>query len=1082
MRDASLAPRPHQPYFPPMPDLRDRLQSSLGATYQLERELGGGGMSRVFVADETRLRRKVVVKVLSPELAAGLSAERFERELQLAASLQQANIVPVLSAGKMDGLPYYTMPFVEGESLRARIATGGPLPIAEVVSVMRDVTRALAYAHGRGVVHRDIKPDNILLSGGTAVVTDFGIAKALAAAGHGPRLATDTAALTQLGTAIGTPAYMAPEQAAGDPTVDHRADIYALGCMAYELLSGALPFANRTHQQVLVAHMTEDPRPVLEVRPDTPPQLANLVTWCLAKEPTERPQSAADVATVLDNVATSGTMDAMPAYAFGHVPFGRALAIYVGVAVGVIVVAKAAEIAIGLPGWVLQATVGAVSFGLAVLLVTGIAHRIARRHATRTAVRTPHGTPLGVPMSTMARVAVRASPHLRMSRLVRAGAGALGAFVLLVAAYLVLGAAGIGPGASLLAKGQMSANAKLLVADFRVLTGPDTLLGGVVSEALRTDLAQSSVVQVMSPTAIAQALRRMQRPPETRIDASVAREMAEREGISAIVDGTITPLSTGTYIIVARLLSASDGTELASARETADARDVIDATERIARKLREEIGESLKDVRATPALAAVTTGSLDALRKYAEGVRAAEIEGDYPKAIGLLREAVALDSNFGMAWRKLGVTLSNNGMPRAQIDSAATKAYELRNRLTEFEAANAVGYYFQSGPGRDRQKAIDAYESILGRVPDSDASVHNLALLLSSRREFARAESLYFRRIAAGGAGFVSYGNLESVLISQGKFAEADSLRRVAERLYPDAPQNIGGEFVYLYHRGQLDSLELVSAPMREHPDPRTRASGWYVLSSLQLLRGQVQAGLRSFREARRVDRERGIPIPPAQDSMYPAFVDLLIVRNEERALERFDRAMAGTPDDLRSQRIYFYAIAGQTGRARELLAREEAQLRDSIAQRLAEPMLHRMRGEVLLSEGKPLEAIVELRAGDVTVDGPVSACAICLSAVLGRAFDRAGMSDSAIVWYEHYLETPFPERLGFDQDVATLPNLLRRLGELYDAKGDRARAAEYYGKFVELWRNADPELQPQVAEIRQRLARLTDPEGAARR
>ncbi len=221
-----------------MSDLRSRVQQSLSGSYTLERELGGGGMSRVFVADEQRLGRKVVVKVLSPELAAALSTPRFEREIRVAASLQQANIVPVLAAGDIDGLPYYTMPYVEGESLRARLGRG-LLPIAEVVSILRDVSRALAYAHERGVVHRDIKPDNVLLSGHTAVVTDFGIAKAIAAAAEGPTGTT----LTQLGTAVGTPAYMAPEQAAGDPATDSRADIYAFGCMAYELLAGRPPFA-----------------------------------------------------------------------------------------------------------------------------------------------------------------------------------------------------------------------------------------------------------------------------------------------------------------------------------------------------------------------------------------------------------------------------------------------------------------------------------------------------------------------------------------------------------------------------------------------------------------------------------------------------------------------------------------------------------------------------------------------------------------------------------------------------------------------------------------------------------------------
>jgi len=286
-------------------DLRDQLQSTLGGTFSISRELGGGGMSRVFVARDEALGRDVVVKVIAPENAEGLSAERFAREVKLAARLQQANIVPVLSAGTSGNLPYYTMPFVRGESLRARLATGVPLPITEAVSILRDVARALAYAHAEGVVHRDIKPENILLSGGAAVVTDFGIAKAIDASrtqdGGG------TTGITRAGVSLGTPAYMAPEQALGDPATDARADIYSWGVVAWELLGGAHPFAGRTTAQALIAaHVAEAPPSLSAKRPEVPESLARLVMHCLEKNPANRPASATELLASLESVNTSG--------------------------------------------------------------------------------------------------------------------------------------------------------------------------------------------------------------------------------------------------------------------------------------------------------------------------------------------------------------------------------------------------------------------------------------------------------------------------------------------------------------------------------------------------------------------------------------------------------------------------------------------------------------------------------------------------------------------------------------------------------------------------------------------------------
>ena len=288
-------------------DIRTQLQTTLGNGYALERELGGGGMSRVFLATDTRLGRRVVVKVLSPDLIASVSAERFEREIRLAARLQHPHIVPLLSAGDVGGIPYYTMPFVEGASLRERL-NAGALPLANAQSILRDVARALAYAHRQGIVHRDIKPENVLLAEGVAMVADFGVARALTAA---TTLPGDV--LTQVGMQIGTPAYMAPEQAAGDPDVDFRADLYAFGVMAYELLAGQHPFAGKRNMHALVAaHLTEQPKPLTMHAGDVGTSLATIVMQCLGKDPAERPESASAVVRALESPSAPNVTPAVP--------------------------------------------------------------------------------------------------------------------------------------------------------------------------------------------------------------------------------------------------------------------------------------------------------------------------------------------------------------------------------------------------------------------------------------------------------------------------------------------------------------------------------------------------------------------------------------------------------------------------------------------------------------------------------------------------------------------------------------------------------------------------------------------------
>ncbi len=331
-----MPPAPHRTVRVPVSDVRALVQRALGDQFTVERELGGGGMAHVFVAFDLRLERRVVVKVLPPELTATLSVERFRREILMAASMQHPHIVPVLSSGVAEELPYFIMPFVEGESLRETVRRG-PMPIRDVVNILRDVARALAFAHERGVVHRDIKPDNVLLTAGSATVTDFGVAKALVSARTPSRFHED-GTLTGQGTSLGTPAYMAPEQAAGDPATDHRADIYATGIVAYEMLTGKPPFTGKSPQALLAAQLAEVPMPVQERRRDVPDALARIVMQCLEKDADHRPQTAdALVALLEDPAVVSGTFSTASRDALAAAGFRRAPVL--AAAVGLVLVA-----------------------------------------------------------------------------------------------------------------------------------------------------------------------------------------------------------------------------------------------------------------------------------------------------------------------------------------------------------------------------------------------------------------------------------------------------------------------------------------------------------------------------------------------------------------------------------------------------------------------------------------------------------------------------------------------------------------------------------------------------------------------
>ena len=1050
-----------------MDELRGRLEQALEGTYVFQRELGGGGMSRTYLALEQALNRRVVVKVLAPELLAGISLERFHREVLLAAQLQHPHVVPVLTAGEAGGLPWFSMPYVDGDSLRRRLEQG-PVPTGEVISILRDVARALAYAHAHGIVHRDIKPDNVLLSAGSATVTDFGIAKAISAARtDGGGKAT---ILTQVGTSIGTPIYMAPEQAAADPNADHRVDLYAFGVMAYELIAGRPPFQGNTPARLLAAHMSETPRDVRAIRPDMPAALAELIMACLAKDPDGRPQQARDLVRVLETVTTSGNAAAVPAVLHGgRFPIGKALGLWAAGTAAVGVTAWAATEVIGLPDWVLPGSLGVMLAGLPVIGITAFVQRTAYRAFASTPQRTPGG---GMPaQGTLATLALKASPHVSWRRTWIGGGVAVGAFAALVVGFMVTRAFGIGPAASLRGKGAFGAQETVIVADFRSPAG-DSALGPTVAEALRTDLAQSSSLRVLTRASVREILGLMQRPTESVVPFELAREIATREGAKAVLDGEIVRLGQS-YVVSARLVAALDGQELATFRETAGSEDaLIGALGELSRAVREKAGESLRAIRASSELERVTTPSLPALRKYVEGSTLADEAGDAERGLALLGEAVALDTAFAMAWRKIAVVLGNEGRDRTRALAAITTAYRHRERLSENERLLTEGYYYTRGPRPDHDRALAAYEEAARLDSTSISALNNAAVVLGDKREYERAELLYRKVVALPrtyGGGFT---NLITTQIRNGRVSALDSTAAAFHARFPDSKDLWEIDWYAAWGQGRVERADSIArAVFAQARTARQTTRSTAAISAVAYMHGRLAEGLR-WATQRSEAQMRANPsaarrLAFALDTAFHA----MQAGDPAGGRAALQRGLARHPTDSMppderpwENLSWLAAGLGDAPLARLALAGYERDLASTSAAPAGERAFY--AAGVALAEQRWDEAIPLLHEADARL-GIEERYAL---AQLGRAHDGAARSDSAVVYYEKFVTTPDPFPI---EDGRARAQIFRRLGELYEAAGKPREAMAHYRQFVELWTAADPALQPQVVEVRKRLEAL---------
>ncbi len=1036
-----------------MSELFDRLQTSLASQYRLERELGGGGMSRVFVAEETALGRRVVLKVLPPELAAVVSSDRFQREVRLAAALQHPHIVPLLAAGQAGEILYYTMPFVEGESLRTRLSREGELPVPEAVRLLREVTDALAYAHRQGIVHRDIKPDNILLSHHHAVVTDFGIAKALTAAG-------DTGTLTATGVAIGTPAYMAPEQATGEAQVDHRADLYSLGALAYEMIAGEPPFRGVTAQALIAAQLTRTATPLTDTRPAVPPELAAAIHRCLEKRPADRFQRAEELLAALDTIATPASTGvrtaARPAVAVEREwPLPHVLGYFALTGAAVLGAAWALRTLAGLPDWFFPAAVILLALGLPMVVLATFAHN--RRAA-------------GAPTPASAAGAVH--HRLTLRRAVLGGIAAFGALGLVTGGYMAMRLLGIGPVGSLVASGKLNARERLIIADFANQTR-DSLLGPAVTQAFRVDFSQSKLVSPVEADYVRRVLRRMQRPDSVPVSLTVAREIAQREGFKAVVAGELQQVGPS-LLVSAQLINAESGEVLATARETArDSTGILDAVDRVSKQLRARIGESLRSIRANAPLADVTTGSLEALRKYSQALRV-QSQGDNPGAIALLEDAVAQDSSFAMAWRKLGTMLINQGEKPARAEEAVTRAFALRDRLTFRERKLTENSYYSDVRGA-ADSGVAALQSLLAEYPNDSWAWNNLGVMHETAGNKAEAERAYTRAAELEPENILAWGNILTLRIGAGRFDSAAAILQLMKARFPAGPAMDMRESLLELGRRDFAAAEtrLTTLVARYQASASWHDVFLNSLGGVLAIRGKLAESERIQRTLAELHAGRGDSSGALEADLLRVIPVALYREDQRSAKGELDAALRSHPPERMAapeRPLVTLIRAAVSVGDRELATRfldEFGRNRGNIPGRVWEFLRQSMRGEVLSLRNESLpEALVAFRKAATT-------CSYCVDPPMALAFERAGLPDSALAHYQHWADVG--ENL-WEAGVYFhwAPLAYFRLGELYEAKGERAKAVDYYGRLTELWREADPEFQPRVKEAKRRIKDLT--------
>ncbi len=978
-----------------MSDLLVRLQAALADRYAIERELGHGGMAVVFLAQDLKHHRAVAIKVLRPELAAAIGAERFLREIETAASLTHPHILPLHDSGEAGELLFYVMPYVEGESLRERLNREKQLPLEDALQITREVTDGLSYAHSLGLVHRDIKPENILLETRHAVVSDFGIARAITAAG-GERL-------TETGIAVGTPAYMSPEQAAGEQQLDGRSDLYSLGCVLYEMLAGQPPFTGPTSESLVHQHLTAEPPSVTAIRPAVPGEVARTLRRALAKTPADRYSTAAEFARALGAPATDASWARSPRSAVRRT-------------------------------------------GLVVLALLGVVAGVWALWWRQSHPVTP-----------------------------------------------------VSPG-------------RLAVLPFSVTaSGQYAYLGEGMVNLLSTALEGAGEWRVVDPHAL---LRFVAGEGRRALDPERGRVVAEHFNAGLYILGSVVGVGSKLQL-TASLYDPHHGEEaVAGAAVQGEETQLFALVDSLARTLLAHQGTRWAG-RLTE-VAARTTRSIPALKWYLRGEVAFSV-ADFDTAAAAFQRASAEDSLFTLAYYRLAIAADWAGQS-VLAHHAAEQAARQSDRLSEPDRRLLEAWLAAERGAAD--EAERRYREILATEPENLEAAYQLGEVLYRYnpirgRPIAEARP-WFQRAGFHSTKACALCRLAVLAAFEGKYAEMDSLVRLAhpgpepflpgvvvlafvpgDRVKEDsalALLRLAGDEALLSNARTVAVLapdvlaaERVARLLTEPPrPPEVRARGHVLLAHLEMARGRWRAAQAEVAAADSLDRALALE--------YRAFLSLApflsVPRHDlaalQSALTRWDAAaipasvIPGDPfrvhNGLHPQlRLYLLGLLSARLGDRAAALRSAAELErmgnPPEAGTLARDLAQSVRAQAAWS--RPAEALAALEQAPREMSWHLMSWSPFFSQPYER-FLRAellrtvGRGAEALGWLGSFASAESPYDI-----VYRAPSYLRR-GDIYTDLGQREQAITHYARFIELWKDCDPQLRPLVEEARTRLARLT--------